>query len=157
MRWEYYGDFATNLMLYLSHNELPKDLETIHELRSKFSEYRSSKGYLLNIMDFGEKFGANMNPVSDIIARSDSKLKEATATYLDLDHQSSLQLLDDSLGETGLGVRKAIDLKDQALIWIFVIEWTTVAGSFAVCGFVLWTLMVRRRLYREIETTKFVR
>jgi uncharacterized membrane protein len=157
MRWEYYGDFATNLMLFLSDNDLPEDLETLHEARTRFADYRSSKGYLLNIMDFGEKFGANMDPVFDYVGDADSRQKEATAAYLDLEYQQSLQLLNGALDALESGVNRAMRMKDQALIWIFVIEWTTVTGTFAVCGFVLWTLMVRRRFYRESGTTRFAR
>jgi hypothetical protein len=157
MRWEYYGDFAINLMLFLSDNDLPSDLETLHQVRGKFQEYRSSKAYLLNIMDFGEKFGANMNVVSDQIGAADRIHREATQTYLDLDYVGCLEQLNRALDGLNEGVERAIKLKDQALIWIFVIEWSSVSGTFTLCGFILWTLMVRRRLYREIETTRFVR
>ena len=155
MRWEYYGDFAVNLMLYLSDNDLPDDLETMHQARSQFLEYRSDKAYLLNIMEFGEKFGANMIPVGEIIGEADAIHKEAMQAYLDLNLQKSLELLDKSLGTLSDGVEKAINLKDQAMVWIFVIEWTAVTGTFSICGFVLWTLMVRRRLYKEIASTRF--
>jgi uncharacterized membrane protein len=157
MRWEYYGDFAINLMLYLSGNEMPTDLETLHQVRGKFLEYRSSKAYLLNVMDFGEKFGANMNPVSDIIGLADAKYREATRSYLELEYVETLGILDQALEGIIEGAKTAINLKDQALLWIFVIEWTTVSGTFTMCGFILWTLMVRRRLYRAIETTRFSR
>jgi len=32
-------------------------------------------------------------------------------------------------------------------------DWA-VTGTSLICGFVLWTLMVRRRLYREVVTTR---
>jgi hypothetical protein len=44
-------------------------------------------------------------------------------------------------------------LKDEALFWVYVTEWLVVAGTGMICGFLLWTIMVRRRLYREIQTT----
>jgi uncharacterized membrane protein len=156
MRWEYYGDLAINLMLYLSDNQLPEDLQAVHEARSKFHEYRSAKGYILAIMEFGERFGANMNPVTAIIDRAEASYGDATQTYLDLDHVASLELLDVSLQTLAEASDKAFQLKDQAMIWIFVVEWAAVAGTFSICGFVVWTLMVRRRLYKEIEVTRFV-
>jgi len=36
-----------------------------------------------------------------------------------------------------------------------VIEWLAVTGTSMVCGFLLWLLMIRRRLYREVRTTRF--
>jgi len=157
MRWEYYGDFAVNLMLYLSDNELPKDLETVHKARGKFLEYRWAKSYLFTVMDFGEKFGANMNPIAKMIDEAESRYGDATRAYLDQDLAKSLEALDGSLDSLSRATRKAIHLKDQAMMWIYTVEWTTLSGTFAASGFVLWTLMVRRRLYREIETTRFGR
>jgi hypothetical protein len=51
---------------------------------------------------------------------------------------------------------RAVDLKDRALLWVYLIEWLAVTGTCLAAGFVLWTLMVRRRLYKEIAVTKFV-
>ncbi len=155
MTWEYYGDFAINLMLYLSYNELPEDLETMHEARRKFLEYRSSKAYLFNIMEFGEKFGANMNPLSEIIEEADVKHEEAREAYLDLVPAQSAELLDTSLEILDRGVDRAMELKDQAMLWIFIVEWTSVTATFFAGGFAVWTLMIRRRLYREAGTTRF--
>jgi len=157
MRWEYYGDFAVNLMLYLSKNELPEDLETVHKARGKFLEYRWAKAYKFTVMDFGEKFGANMNPVAKIIDEAESRYADATQAYLEQDLGTSLEALDDSLESLARGTQRAMRLKDQAMLWIYAVEWTTISGTFAASGFAVWTLMIRRRLYREIGSTKFGR
>ena len=156
MRWEYYGDLAINLMLYLSDNELPEDLQTVHQARNKFHEYRSSKAYLLAVMEFGEKFSANMNPVVEIIEEAELTYGDATQAYLDFDYAGSVELVDDSLQTLTRGSEKAFELKDQAMIWIYMIEWMAVTATFSICGFVVWTLMVRKRLYQEIKSTRFV-
>ena len=51
---------------------------------------------------------------------------------------------------------EALRLKDHVLVWIYLIEWLTVTGVFLVAGFTLWTLMIRRRLYREVAVTRIV-
>ena len=51
----------------------------------------------------------------------------------------------------------AIQAKDNALFWIFVIEWFVVTGTSMVAGALLWSLMVRRRLYREVGETRLDR
>jgi len=157
MRWEYYGDFAINLMMYLSDNPLPKDLQTLHEARRKFLEYRSSKTYLFNVMDFAERFGASMNPVEGIIQEAELKYSEAKGAYLDLDYPKCLDLLNRCLDDLSRGTEKAMRLKDQAMLWIYVIEWTAVAGTFFAAGFLVWSLMIRRKLYREVDATRFSR
>ncbi len=123
MRWEYYGDFANNLMLYLSRNDLPEDLQTVHMARTSFHEYKSSKAYVFALIEFGEKFGANMEQAVEILEEADETFSDATRAYLDLDYQASLGLLGDSLQVLVEGSEKAFQLKNQAMIWIYVIEW----------------------------------
>ena len=48
----------------------------------------------------------------------------------------------------------AIELKNRALLWVYVIEWLAVTGTGMVCAFVLWSIMVRRRLFKEVRTTR---
>ena len=40
------------------------------------------------------------------------------------------------------------------MVWVFVIEWLAVSGTSMLAGGLLWTLMVRRRLYKEVGETK---
>ncbi|MBU7005078.1 MAG: hypothetical protein HXS50_05885, partial [Theionarchaea archaeon] len=157
MRWEYYGDFANNLMLYLSGNELPEDPLTVHRARKMFNEYASSKAYLFAVMDFCEKFGASMDQVVEIIEEADLTFSDATHSYIDQDYETSLGLLEDALKVLVEGSERAFRLKDQAMTWIYVIEWAIIAATLSICGVVAWTLMVRRRLYREIGSTRFMR
>jgi hypothetical protein len=44
--------------------------------------------------------------------------------------------------------------KNRAMRWIFIIEWLAVTSTGMVCGFILWTVMVRRKLYREVDATR---
>jgi hypothetical protein len=44
--------------------------------------------------------------------------------------------------------------KDKALFWIYVIEWLMASSTLIISGLVLWTLMVRRRLYRKVMVTR---
>ena len=155
MRWPYYGDFAVNLMMYLSKNPIPSDLETIHRARRMYVDYMSTRAYLFSVMEFAEKMGANMDPVAAIIARADEKHEESVKTYIAFDFSGALAILEDAMADLQSGVQKAMKLKDQAMFWIYVIEWATVTATLSLGGFTVWTLMVRRRLYREVARTRF--
>jgi hypothetical protein len=48
----------------------------------------------------------------------------------------------------------ALDLKDQALMWVYIIEWLAVTATGSLTAVVVWTLMVRRRMYREVGATR---
>jgi hypothetical protein len=45
-------------------------------------------------------------------------------------------------------------LRERALLWVYVVEWLAVTGTLLVCGMVLWTLMIRKRLYRQVAVTR---
>jgi hypothetical protein len=156
MRWEYYGDYAINLMMYLSKNPIPTDLETLHHARTLFFDYRSIRSYTLQIMDFVERLGANMNPVGKIIGEADKIHTQSVDEYINFEFQPALETLESSIDELRRASDKAMEIKDQAMFWIYMIQWSTVTATFAIVGFVLWTLMIRRRLYREIKSTRFM-
>ncbi len=155
MRWPYYGDFALNLMLYLSQNPIPGNLELLHRLRADFFGYRSTRTYLFSVMEFAEKFGANMESVEAMLTEADEKQLESARAYLDQDFDGSMEWISEALDHLLQASDRAMRLKDEALVWIYLIEWSVVTATFTIGAFVLWTLMVRRRLYREVERTRF--
>jgi len=156
MRWAYYGDFAINLMMYLSRNPIPSDLETIHRIRGRYLDYRSTRDYLISVMEFSEKFGANMNPVGEMLVEADETYSSSIGLYIDQNFGESLGILEEAIETLIEASDRAVELKNQALQWIFFAEWTTVTATFAIGTFVVWTLMVRRRLFREVSQTRFV-
>jgi hypothetical protein len=44
--------------------------------------------------------------------------------------------------------------KDTALLWIYISEWMVTTAVALISGTILWWLMVRRELYREVTTTQ---
>ncbi len=49
----------------------------------------------------------------------------------------------------------ALKAKDEAMLWVYVIEWLTVSGTAMITGSVLWTLMIRKAAYRPVAVTRF--
>jgi len=49
---------------------------------------------------------------------------------------------------------KTIKVKNRALMWVYLVEWFWVTGVALVAGVTLWVVMVRKRLYREVRTTR---
>ena len=156
LRWPYYGDFAVNLMMYLSKNPIPSDLETLHRARTMYIAYMSTRSYLISVMEFAEKFGANIDVIGEMLVEADEKRADSIATYLDLDFLGAIERLQLAIDELLDASDRAMRLKDQAMFWIFVAEWSIVTASFFMAIFLTWTLMVRRRLYHQVERTRFV-
>ena len=155
IRWPYYSDYAVNLMLYISRNPIPEETELMHKLRGMYVEYRSMKAYVYSIIDFAERLGANMGSVDAMIIEADERQRESVESYLEYDFALADGLIATSLEDLGRAVELAFKLKSQAMTWIFLIEWSVVTATLAGGGFVLWTLMVRRRLYRQVQHTRF--
>jgi hypothetical protein len=127
----------------------------MHKLRGMYLEYRSTKAYVYSVMDFAERLGANTNTVNDIIRQADMDHKTSIDRYIGYDFQAADGLLESSITELRRASSVAFRLKDQAMLWIFLIEWSVVTATLSLAGFAIWTLMVRRRLYREVSYTRF--
>ena len=50
----------------------------------------------------------------------------------------------------------ATRIKERTLLWVYVVEWLSVTGVSLFSGLIVWTLMVRRRLYREVGETRLL-
>jgi hypothetical protein len=74
--------------------------------------------------------------------------------YLDQEYEGASGLIADIMSLIGDIEVDSIELKDRALLWVYVIEWLAVSGVALLCGSLLYALMVRRRMYREVSTTR---
>jgi len=156
MQWEYYPDFVTNLMLYCAKRELPEDLDLVHTVRERMTTLGYRRMILYAMVDFVEKLGANPRRILIAMEQVDHAGGKAKELYLEGDFASALLETDRvfSLLERAEAVSERV--KRDALLWIYLVEWLAVTGTFLICGLVIWSLMVRRRMYREVSTTSSV-
>ena len=153
-RWDYYGDYAVNLMLYLAKRKMPSDPVVVHQYRQMVHTLRVSKATLYSLIDFVESFGGNPRPVNKQIGVVDDMVADAEQDYLDENFDSALSKAKAAMQKMKEIETLALKIKDQALFWVYLIEWVTVSGVSLLSGVVLWSLMVRRRMYREVRTTR---
>jgi hypothetical protein len=152
--WEYFGDWISNIFHMLSGLKIPQDPVLMHALRDHISEYEVSMRIVLSSIEFADKFGANTRSIDRLIGEIEEKRSQVTVLYIEQDYHASLEgiiLLLDELIELQ---RVAIDLKDNALLWVYVTEVCVLTGTSMITGAAIWILMIRRRLYREVETTR---
>jgi len=115
------------------------------------------KALLIGLSEFVDAFGANSLSL-DVGLESVATMKaEADSLYLGQDYEAALAMLGRIMEEVRELGAEAVRIKNQALMWIFVIEWLVVTSTAIVCGLALWALMVRRRLYREVKMTRLAR
>jgi len=154
VQWPYSLDFWINQMWYLAGLEIPKDVELVHQLREKSLAYSSERSLTTAVIDFVEKFGVSTGKLYDHLFEVDDAKKRADRLYLEERYEESLEKLKEAFEELTTVSDESVAMKEKALFWIYMAEWFTVMGTSVLTGFILWTLMVRRRLYREVKVTR---
>jgi hypothetical protein len=150
-----YGvDVLANIVYHSMGMPLPEDILLLHELRRRLIEFNDKKALSLSVIEFAEKFKANTGPLWREMAAIEDIRLNANEAYLLHEYEEANEILTEA--ETALSKvgDLAIRLKDNALIWVFIIEWLAVIATSMICGTTLWALMIRRRLYREVKTTR---
>ncbi len=153
-QWPFTVDFWINQMWYLAGVAIPDDIQLVHQLRSDSLTYFSEKGLAISVIQFVEKFGAPTMDLYQMMAESDDLKKESDVLYMEERFTESLDKLREAFDGLLKLAERSMEAKDAALFWVYAIEWLAVTGTFTIVGFALWTLMVRRRLYREVSVTR---
>jgi hypothetical protein len=152
--WDYYGDYLVNMAYLTIGMAIPQNLELTHLVRTELSEYHLQKVVTVSLLEFADTFGGNTLELEDRLTEADLLKEEADELYVDQDFESLLGVMAQVKGQLIAINEDAVRLKDQALFWVYFIEWSTVTGTMLVCGFVLWTLMIKRKAYRAVDTTR---
>lgn len=150
-----YGlDMIMNMVLYSAGRNLPEDVEMLHDIRSRMMEFRSGELLVLAVVEFAESFGANMNLVLGELGAIMEKRRKADGLYLEQEYLQARAGYLDAIADLERLTQHAIGVKDRAMLWVYLFQWFTVSGTSMLAGLLLWSLMVRRRLYRGVDTTR---
>jgi hypothetical protein len=145
----------TNMILHSMGRPLISDIFARREARHQFVSYHMEKTLILSMIDWAEAFGANTMALSERIVDLDAEMNEAIDNYLEQDYDAAVTFLQSVSPTTKEIAKDVVRLKDEVLFWVYLIEWLSVSGTFMVCGVVLWSLMVKRQLYRRVASTRF--
>ncbi len=152
--WFYYVDFVLNHAYFVAQVKVPEDLEVIHALRASFVRYQDEKSVLTSLMDFVDKFGANTRVLEGMISGAEEEKGRAEYLYLTDDYSGAWETMNGVLDRFNEISEEAVKIRERALLWVYITEWFAVTGTMIVCGSVLWALMIRRRLYKEVSVTR---
>lgn len=109
---------------------------------------------LVAMAEFVDRFGVNPRRIEEGIAEIVEIRTEADVHYIDQDFVAVLTKLDEIRSRIRQLGEEAIRLKNNALMWVFISECFIVTTTLMITGYILWSLMVRRRLYRDIRVTR---
>jgi len=151
--WRYYQDASLNTVYYAVCFPLPTDLVAVHRLREAWHVMALRESLLLAFLEFADRFGARVGQVEGELRGVDVIRKSSDSLYLVQDYPGALEGVENAVAELLRLERLAVKLKERALLWIYMIEWLTILSTFLLSGFLLWTLMVRRAVYKEVGLT----
>jgi hypothetical protein len=152
---EYAGDVFVNILLYSVGAPLTHDIYQLHALRRLYYEYNVERSLLTGLLDFADSFGADTRGMYDRIEELDDLRGTSLDDYRSYRFSEATEIMDSAVSRFDALRKDAMDLKDRALFWVYVTQWATVTGTLLISGYLIWTLMIRRRLYREVTTTRF--
>jgi len=153
----YAADIAVNMVLYMAKRPLIDDVDIFHSLKQYFRMFRGRMGYLISVSDFVDKLGANTQGIRKEIVALEDVWRLASDQYVAQDFSTCGETLLAGLDRFGVAEKVAMRVKDAAMWWVYLIEWLATMGTFFVSGVTVWTLMVRRSLYKSVETSRMAK
>ena len=152
--WRYLQDYAYNLVFATTRHEIPKDLELVRKARSLITRSDEVRSMVFSVLEFAEMFGAKTRSLAAEVALIDEKRKAAENKYIQGDYEGCAAAYDEIISEYEQAEEKALRLKDRALLWVYLIEWLAVSGTSLLSGSILYSLMVKKRMYRQVALTR---
>ncbi len=155
-RQQIYGlDMFVNIILHSLGRPLPEDIVLVNTIRQRFQHVAERVSLLYSFMDFVERFGASSSRLMAEQRVVEEMVVNAETLYLDGLYQDSLSELE--RGEEVIQdlEKMAVKWKDQALLWIHIIQWASVTGTLTLAGSFTHMVMLKRRLYRQAGLTTF--
>ena len=150
----YSADMVMNMVFYSTGRELIKDVEIFHRVKLTFRAFRNRMEMLTSLMDFIDRFGANTQAIQDVVWELDEMGDLASEKYMDQDFRGCEEAMRSAFDRFTEAEVIAKQVKNSALFWVYIIEWLVTTSVLFISGFALWSLMVRRRLYRVVRTTR---
>jgi hypothetical protein len=160
LHWERAGEWWELVFLSMCYHSSGRgllefdDSLRMKKVKSQFGVFRDLSMMFRNIVDFVSKVGANTANAEALLQSSIDVREEAEIEYLAREYQSSEEMITEALATLNQAIDEAVKAKDRAFLWIYISEWSATLAVGIISGFVLWSLMVRRKLYRSVKTTQ---
>jgi len=152
--WEYFPDTVINLLIYTYDGSPSTDYEVIHNLRLSFQTYNTAKSIAISLMDFADKMGATVRVPELTVEEANDKLAQARQLFLEREMDEAVRTLEEAQELLDKAEEQAVEARNSAMAWVFMIEWLAVTGTFLFSGVILHSLLIKRRLYRQVAVTR---
>jgi hypothetical protein len=112
---------------------------------------------VISVLQFVEQFGGNVDRLYRDLNQVAEKKSAADLAYLGGQFDGCLEMMESIRSDQVFISKEAMKAKDGALLWIYVTEWSALMATLLLSGLVVWSLMIRRSLYREVSTSHLAR
>ncbi len=150
----YGADMVMNLVFYSTKRDLIQDVDVFHQLKLVFRHFTQRMGMLISLKDFIDRFGASTQRIQEVIWDLEDLRRRADEAYLGQDFSECLSTMNAAFVRFDEAEAIAKKEKASALLWVYAIEWLVTTVTFLVSSFALWSLQVKRKLYKQVKTTK---
>jgi uncharacterized membrane protein len=157
MKWKYYPDFCVNVGMFTAGKKLPEDVDIMYVLRHRIRNYLDIRSTLNTVIDIVDSFGGNMAAVEQGAAVCEEAKAAADRFYALGEYVDALEAYTSAISLVNAQVEEARVAARRALFYVYLIEWAVVTGTFMITGVVIYTLMIRRKMYTEVGTTRLLR
>ena len=147
-------DIVVNIIWFCTGRELPADPFMVHEFRMDLYNFGLRKSLLVSLLEFAEKFGALPDREYAELSGIESIRGEASRAYLTGEYEEARERLVVALADLEDLEDAAMTLKDRTLFWVYVVEWSITTATMLMAGVVVWALMVKRSMYKEVGATR---
>jgi hypothetical protein len=107
-----------------------------------------------SVIDFTSAFGGRTTGLELRVLEMDHLVAISKDFFVEGELEESKKRVDLAIKGLTEITDDSIRLKDSTFLWIYLTQWLVVTATSMICGFILWSLMVRRRIYREVKTTR---
>ncbi|MBU7004938.1 MAG: hypothetical protein HXS50_05185, partial [Theionarchaea archaeon] len=152
--YSFLPDIIYNEVFFVTDVDPPEDVFVVHGIRTGLINLHERMKSGIALIDFVDRFGADTSKIEEALLQLDEKIDLIEEEYIISRYSRAMELISITESEFVDFEQDVVDFKENALMWIYIIEWVTVTGVFMITLQSLWTLMVRRRLYREVGVTR---
>ena len=147
-------DMLTNLLFHSLDLPLIDDIHARREARTVLVTFQAKKLLALSLMEWADTFGANVLPLLRLLTDVEKEAEAAIGYYIDQNYDSTVSFMESMDAKVITITEDAVRLKDRAMAWVYASERLAVSGVSLVSVTMTWSLMVRRRMYRQAGSTR---
>ncbi len=152
--WDPYIDFCVYSIYYTMGRMIPRDIELVHVVRSEMLENRVRTQVLISLLALVDQMGGNVLPLEEKMREAALVRRQADSQYVLQEYGSALTTVKQANSDLAAIEGEAVRVKARAMLWVWIVEWLVVTSTLMITGVAVWSLMVRRKLYREVVTTR---